>query len=59
MMGRPHPSHICALNHVLESSLGKTSPLMEGGGILEARWGAARRLRQDITDEDKRRATVQ
>ena len=33
--------------------------MMEGVGLSEEQWGAALRLLQDITEEDKRRATVQ
>ena len=33
--------------------------MIEGVGLSEEQWGAARRLLQDITEEDKRRATVQ
>jgi len=32
---------------------------MEGVGLSEEQWGAVLRLLQDITEEDKRRATVQ
>ena len=31
---------------------------MEGVGLSEEQWGAALRLLQDITEEDKRRATL-
>jgi len=33
--------------------------MMEGVGLSEEQWVAALRLLQNITDEDKRRATVQ